>query len=608
MKYSSLLGRVGTAHQRLQVYCRSVVGGVHPTGLSTDQSHVTQGKPPSPQGRQVSFVEPGTSVVEKSRVLSRYSADAPIFLIFTDSRTTTYLRSRLIPFVKLLILGGMLVSGLTGCGTSEAKQEAVKGAKGGGSRPSALVSLGTVEKRSIHPRIVVVGTVTPRAVSIVASGADGIVTDFKVEQGQFVREGDVLSVLRTKTTDLELNEAKALLREREQKWKEMQNSRDEDIIEAQARMRAAAAVHKNAAQKLKRTQELAAQNAVNADELDDAIERAKAAEEAFLAAQANNDKVKAGPRIEQREQARFSFEAQKEHVAWLQAEKEKRTTKAPFDGYIVQEHTFVGMWLSKGDPIVTLNYLDTVDVIVNVDQRDLHNIQIGRQAEIRFPGHELTRIQTNVKREIVGVVRNETSQSIEIMTHSVDQNQRASHLLTLSVSEIVLREQIPWKGEIVSIVPKSEWESGSRGFPVEVRVRNYFHTISAPGNESMQNQLAPVLKEGMMAEVIFEGPPLEALLVPKDALVRTTRGINIFVFIPVEDKEGSQGRTVQVPVELGISEGEWIQVHPKSDDANSSIQFGPGTKVVVEGGERLQPAQQGVQPVSRSKGEKKRGH
>ncbi|MCH7989088.1 MAG: efflux RND transporter periplasmic adaptor subunit [Planctomycetes bacterium] len=531
MKYSSLLGRVGTAHQRLQVNCRPVVCSAHPT---------------------------------------------------------------------YLILGALLVSGLAGCGTSEAKQAAVKGAKGGGSRPSALVSLATVEKRSIHPRVVVVGTVTPRAVSVVASGANGIVAEFKVERGQFVKKGDVLSVLRNKTTDLELGEAIAVLREREQKWKEMQKSRDEDIIEAQARMRAAAAVHKNAAQKLKRTQELAAQNAVNADELDDAIERAKAAEQAFLAAQANNDRVKAGPRIEQREQARFGFEAQKVHVAWLEAEKEKRTTKAPFDGYIVQDHTFVGMWLSKGDPIVTLNYLDTVDVVVNVDQRDLHNIQIGRQAEIRFPGHELTRIQTTDNREIVGVVRNETSQSIELVTGYVDQDERASRIFTIPRSEIFKLEKIPWQGEIVSIVPKSEWESGSRSFPVEVRVRNYFDTISSSNNESMQKQLVPILKEGMMAEVIFEGPPLEALLVPKDALVRTTRGINIFVFTPVDNKQGNLGRTVQVPVELGLSEGEWIQVHPKSDAADSSIPFGPGTKVVVEGGERLQPVQEGVQPVSRS--------
>ena len=514
--------------------------------------------------------------------------------------TSSQVRSRLIPFVMLLILGTMLFFGLTGCGISEAKQAADKGAKGGGgSRPSALVSLGTVEKRSIHPRIVVVGTVTPRAVSVVASGANGIVTEFKVEQGQFVREGDVLSVLRMKTADLELSEAITVQNEREQKWKEMQKSRGEDIVESQARMRAAAAVQTNAAQKLKRTRELAAQNAVNADELDDAIERAKAAEQAFLAAKANNDRVKAGPRIERREQARFSFEAQKEHVAWLQAEKNKRTTKAPFDGYIVQNHTFVGMWLSKGDPIVTLIYLDTVDVVVNVDQRDLHHVQIGQQAEIRFPGHELTRIQTQDKREIVGIVRNETSQSIELLTYSVDQNERASHLLTLSQSEIVKREQVPWKGEIVSIVPKSEWESGSRGFPVEVRVRNYFETISFPNNESMQKQLVPILKEGMMAEVTFEGPPLDALLVPKDALVRTTRGINIFVFTPVDNKQGNMGRTVKVPVELGLSDGEWIQVNP-IDAADSSIPFKSGTKVVVEGGERLQPVQEGVQAVSRS--------
>ena len=135
-------------------------------------------------------------------------------------------------------------------------------------------------------------------------------------------------------------------------------------------------------------------------------------------------------------------------------------------------------------------------------------------------------------------------------------------------------QQTDWDGKVVAIVPRSEWESGSRGFPVEVRLKNRFQEIDG--------QRLPMLKEGMMTEVTFEGPPVDAILVPKDALVRTSRGMILYVFDP-DPQNANSGTVRQLTVESGLSDGTEIQV------LNEELQ--PGMHVVIEGAERLRPFQ-----------------
>ena len=80
-------------------------------------------------------------------------------------------------------------------------------------------------------------------------------------------------------------------------------------------------------------------------------------------------------------QAAARLEAQVKHVEFLKAELEKRTTKAPFDGFVVEEHTNAGQWLSKGAPVVTLADLKFVEVEVQVDQQYIDQIQPGESGD-----------------------------------------------------------------------------------------------------------------------------------------------------------------------------------------------------------------------------------
>ena len=376
-----------------------------------------------------------------------------------------------------LLFSGLLSICLAGCGSEE-----IAAGRGGG-RPPALVRIGRIEQRNVTPRVTVVGSVVPVRTSVVASGANGLVETFHIEVGDYVRENQPLSELRIKTTDLVIAEARAVLDERQRELDELDaGSRQEDIEEGLAKMKATEAVMRNMAKKMTRSRSLLNRGAINQDEYDDALQNDEGSRQTFRAAKASYDKIVAGPRREEIDQARARLDAQQNQVKYLEAEKQKRITRAPFDGFIVKEHTYRGQWLSKGDPVVTLARMDEVDVIANVDQQDESLIRLFDDAEIIING-------------------------------------------------IKQRE---WNGKVMAVVPRSDWQSGSRGFPVKVRLQNHLDTVKGvdqDGNE--YTRIWPVLKEGMMAQVTFSGVPRPVVLAPKNALVRTSRGTQMFLFNPL---------------------------------------------------------------------------
>lgn len=411
------------------------------------------------------------------------------------------------------ILIAWLFAPLSGC----SRGGAASGPPEMGPR-AANVAVEFVTQEEVVPKIVVVGTVTPRKTSVVASGAEGKVDQFLVREGQIVYEGQPLSVLNMVTTDLGIAEAQQVLEERREALREMENgSRPEEIIEARARMEAAQVTKSVAADRLARALRLSGMGATRQEDLDEARERSEAADRLFEAAKAQYDLVVLGSREEAILQARARVEAQQNQVDYLIAEKAKRTTMAPFPGIIVKEHTEAGQWLSKGAPVVTIaDITEEVHVVANVDQRNLQMVQVGTEVEV----------------------------------------------------EIEATAQRFWKGRVITVVPRSEWESGSRTFPVKVAVKNQF---TAAGDLQI-----PQLSEGMYARVTFAGTPRIAKLVPKDAIIRSEVGSKVFAVI---EQDGLKVR----PVMLREGDAFGARVEILGED------LAVGERVVTEGAERLTP-------------------
>jgi multidrug efflux pump subunit AcrA (membrane-fusion protein) len=85
----------------------------------------------------------------------------------------------------------------------------------------------------------------------------------------------------------------------------------------------------------------------------------------------------------------------------------------------------------------------------------------------------------------------------------------------------------------------------------------------------------------MMAEATFRGEGVDGVLVPKDSMVRTSRGTFIYVINPAVEGEPLSVR--QVLVESGLSSGTWIQVTGEN--------LADGMQVITEGAERLRAFQ-----------------
>ena len=391
--------------------------------------------------------------------------------------------------------------------------------------PPALVKVATIRQESIAPEFRALGNVRPRHASIVASGSDGIVEEFPLEVGAFVTKGTLLSQLRMESTDLDIAEQEAILTERRAELEEIKSPRKEDQDEAQARKQAAEVMYANATRRLDELLALSKRGAANPTEVKDAQDNVDSAEQNRLAAAAVLARISA-PRKETVQQAMARVEAQEKHVAFLKAEREKRFTRAPFDGFVVEEQTYIGQWLSKGAPVATIAKLDEVEVEVQIDQQYIDQIIPGREVTLRVQG-----------------------------TGARDGN----------ASE--------WPGSVASIVPRTNWKEGSRSFPVIILIRNKFNESTTPPT--------PALREGMMAEAEFKGQNIDALLVPQDALVRTSRGSFIFVLNPATGDAAPSVR--QVLVSTGVTSNGWIQVTGES--------LAAGQQIVTEGAERLRAFQ-----------------
>ena len=434
---------------------------------------------------------------------------------------------------KILTIVVILIATLQGC--SQSTSQTLDAGRASSSpddnktaapvQPPALVRVATVRQQTIAPEFRALGNVRPRFVSVVASGADGIVAQFSAEVGDFVSEGTLLSQLRNESTNLEIAEQEAVLAERRAEFEEISVPRKEDEAEAQARKLSADISYANAERRMEELKALSKRGAANPSEVKDAEDILNSAEQTRIAAIAMLSKI-SNPRPETVSQSKARVDAQEQHVAFLKAEREKRSTKAPFAGFVVEERTYVGQWLSKGAPVVTLAQLTEVEVEVQIDQQYIDQIAPGRPVTLHVQG---TGRRNGLARE--------------------------------------------WTGVVESIVPRSNWQTGSRSFPVIVRINNEIDSTTMPP--------VPALREGMMAEATFRGEEVNTVLVPKDSMVRTSRGTFIYVINPIAN--GGPLSVRQIIVEPGLSSGTWIQVSGENIAADM--------QVVTEGAERLRAFQ-----------------
>jgi len=407
---------------------------------------------------------------------------------------------------------------------------AAQGPKEAG-QPPATVVVGKAVEREVAAGQTFIGTLEPRRRSVVGSAVDGRVEEFPLNDGQWVKKGDVLAELLKETIKIEVRNAKAELALRQAELDEMTHgSEEEDKTQAKAKLAAAKAQWDYAKARHNRSEALFQRGtAITQEDMDLSFSNLAAAEQNHIAAKAAYEWTMNWPRPEKLAQAQARFDAQQALVDQLEDRLEKFTIKAPFDGYVVAEHTEVGAWINRGDYIAEVIAIDPIEIDASVPENSIANLQ-------------------------------------EAMT----QAENAGAMLEAVVKVDALGTQL-FAGRVERIVPQADVRS--RTFPVKVLLDN---PVDGKSHK---------LKAGMICHVTLPvGKRQKVTLAPKDAIVLGGPTPLVMVVENVIDPMTKVQSPVgnPIPVEIGAAFGDMIQV---------SGQLKAGTRIVIRGNERLRPGQ-----------------
>lgn len=230
-----------------------------------------------------------------------------------------------------------------------------------------------------------VGTIVPTKRAVVGSAVDGRVSEFPLNAGDRVEENGKLAQILTRTIELEKKAAEEELKLREHELAELKESRPDEIKRATADLNAAAAAAELAKANFVRAQQLHESGTITRSQLDAAESANKVAFETHEERQAALKLLNDGARQEVRDQATARIEMQKAVVERLADQISKYTVKSRFAGYVVTEHTEIGAWVKRGDPVAEVVALDLVDVEAHVLDQQVVHVRIGMPVRVEVP-------------------------------------------------------------------------------------------------------------------------------------------------------------------------------------------------------------------------------
>ncbi len=196
-----------------------------------------------------------------------------------------------------------------------------------------------------------------------------------------VKRRQPLALLRTGTVKIHIDVAVAQRDLREAEYEEAVQIQDGLVAQAEAKLAAAQATKEFTASQYARNKQLYDQNrSVSLQQLQQAESDAAVANQQYIEAQVTALHVQRGDRIVQ---AKARLDEATAMLHELQDRLEKYTIRAPFDGFVVAEHTEVGAWVREGDAIADVVQLQPVEVRAFVSEQYVSQLQIGGKAIVR---------------------------------------------------------------------------------------------------------------------------------------------------------------------------------------------------------------------------------
>jgi HlyD family secretion protein len=246
------------------------------------------------------------------------------------------------------------------------------------------------DKPAASDTLVLYGNVDVRQVALAFNASERI-GKLLVQEGEHVKAGQLLGELDTRALTLQLAQAQAQTRVREQALQRLQaGSRPEEVAQARATVAAAQADAGLAHDQLARLQAVhqsTAGRAVSRQDVDNAAARDKVAQAQLDNARKAQQLVVSGPRSEDVAQAKAQLEAARAEAALLQHQLGEAQLKAPIDAVVRSRLMEPGDIASPQRPVYTLAITDPKWVRAYVNEVDLGRIRPGMAAAVSTDSH-----------------------------------------------------------------------------------------------------------------------------------------------------------------------------------------------------------------------------
>jgi HlyD family secretion protein len=254
----------------------------------------------------------------------------------------------------------------------------------GGSRPDALeVSFDKVERRTIQERVSASGRIYPRTEVKVSSDVSGEVIELLVEEGDTVREGQLLAKIDPDayTSAVERGEASVLTA------KAQAANATAGISQAKSQKEQIEAQLANQTELHKRNEKLYKEKVISAVEFEQSLATLKGLEANLRAAKASVDAAS-----EMAKGATFSVRSAEASLKELKTNLNRTSITSPMNGIVSllnvkQGERVVGTIQMAGTEIMRIADYSEIEVQVDVSENDILRIAQNDEAEIEVDAY-----------------------------------------------------------------------------------------------------------------------------------------------------------------------------------------------------------------------------
>ena len=246
--------------------------------------------------------------------------------------------------------------------------------------PVETVSL---HRGSIDRRLHLTGTIISEAMVNVLSKVSGILEKIQVEQGDRIKENQVVAMVEREEKEAQLQEVQAALDVLRARWAQMETgARPEEITQSEQLVRQTKASWETTLDNYMRLKNLKERDFISQQRLDEAMLQVTLSEAEYRSAKEKLALLKKGARQEDRDALLAQIRQAEATLKLAQIHLKNATIRAPISGIISKRFLDRGAFVSTTAPIVRIVAMDTVRVLVQVVESELAQLRCGAKAEI----------------------------------------------------------------------------------------------------------------------------------------------------------------------------------------------------------------------------------